>query len=164
MRWYVVSTRPHQETRAALNLTRQGFDVWLPQVRKTRRHARRIEEAIGPLFPGYLFVAFDSSRQPWHSINGTCGVRRLICQEDQPIRVPDSLITELQGRREADGYFIATKSAWLPGSKVRFLEGPFADCVATILNLSDGERVLLLLDILGRPVTTMARQGIIAAA
>ena len=147
-----------------MNLTRQGFDVWLPQIRKARRHARRVDTVTGPLFPGYLFVSFDSLRQPWHSINGTCGVRRLICQEDQPIPVPNSFITELQGRRDADGYFTAMKSAWLPGSKVRFLEGPFADCVVTILKLSDGERVWVLLDMLGRPVATMARQDIIAAA
>lgn len=164
MRWYVVSTRPHQETRASLNLNRQGFDVWLPQVRKIRRHARQIESVTKPLFPGYLFIALDSSRQPWHSINGTCGVRRLICQGDNPISVPASFIKELRARRGADGLFATPESVFHPGGKVRFLDGPFADCVATILRLSDNERIWLLLDLLGRPVTMTVRQSIIAAA
>ena len=59
MPWYVVSTKPNQENRAALNLRKQAFEVLLPMMQKKRRHARQIETVLRPLFPGYLFVEFD---------------------------------------------------------------------------------------------------------
>ena len=75
-RWYVVHTRPHQERRAEANLLRQGYRAWLPQMERSRRHARRIETVRTPLFPGYLFVELDIAREAWCAINGTFGVRR----------------------------------------------------------------------------------------
>ncbi len=158
MSWYAVSTRPHQESRAAQHLGRQGFDVWLPQFRKTRRHARRIETVAAALFPGYLFVGFDPARQPWRSINGTCG-------GESPVAVPDSFIAELWARRSADGFLAAPEADLHAGDRVRFRDGPFAECVAKILRLDEGCRVWLLLDLLGQSVTTtVARDDIVAAA
>lgn len=167
MAWYVVSTRPNQEARAAEHLARQGFAPWLPQIRKTRRHARRIDTVAAPLFPGYLLVALDTARQPWRAINGTCGVRHVICRGEQPAAVPEAFIAELRARREADGFFAAPEPGLRRGDQVRLLEGPFSDHVATILRLGEGERerVWLLLDLLGRQVTTQAmRRDITAAA
>lgn len=165
MTWYVVSTKPHQEARAAEHLARQGFAPLLPQYRKTRRHARKIETVAAPLFPGYLFVAFDAARQAWRSVNGTCGVQRLICQGDRPLALPESFIAQLQARRDGEGFFAAPEPALHGGDRVRLLAGPFADYVATILRLGERERVWLLLDILGRAVTTEAtRQDIAAVA
>ena len=75
-RWYVVHTRPHRERRAEANLLRQGNRAWLPQMERSRRHARRIETVRMPLFPGYLFVSLDMARDAWRAIDGTFGVRR----------------------------------------------------------------------------------------
>ena len=75
-RWYLVHTRPHQERRAEANLLRQGYRAWLPQMERSRRHARRIETTRMPLFPGCLFVSLDMARDAWRAIDGTFGVRR----------------------------------------------------------------------------------------
>lgn len=165
MPWYVVSTRPNQESRAAQHLARQGFAPLLPQIRKTRRHARKIEIIAAPLFPGYLFIAFDAARQAWRAVNGTCGVQRLICQGDRPVPLPESFVAQLLARRDDDGFFAAPEPGLRRGDQVRLLAGPFADCVASILRLGEGERVWLLLDVLGRAVTTeTARRDIVAVA
>lgn len=165
MSWYVVSTRPNQEARAAQHLARQGFAPLLPQFRKTRRHARKIETIAAPLFPGYLFVAFDAARQAWRSVNGTCGVQRLICQGERPVALPDDFMAQLLARRDDEGFFAAPQPDLRRGDRVRLLAGPFADCVATILRLGESERVWLLLDVLGRQVTAQAaRQDIATVA
>ena len=67
-RWYVVQTQVHAENRAAANLLRQGYEVYLPRYLKRRRHARRVETVPMPLFPRYLFVAFDVMTARWRSI------------------------------------------------------------------------------------------------
>jgi transcriptional antiterminator RfaH len=67
-RWYVVQTQPHAEAKASQHLSRQGFDIYLPRYLKRRRHARRIETVVAPLFPRYMFVAVDTSVQRWRAI------------------------------------------------------------------------------------------------
>src|SRR5947209_3993566 len=57
--WYVAQTHPRAEAKAAEHLDRQGFHVYLPNFRKRRRHARRVETVTAPLFPRYLFVSVD---------------------------------------------------------------------------------------------------------
>jgi len=61
-RWYVVQTHSQAEAKACGHLQRQGFEIYLPKYLKRRRHARRTETVIAPLFPRYLFVAVDMTR------------------------------------------------------------------------------------------------------
>jgi transcriptional antiterminator RfaH len=49
--WYVVNKLPPQEAQAESNLLRQGYRIWLPSIRRSRRHARLIETILAPLFP-----------------------------------------------------------------------------------------------------------------
>ncbi|MFC3205348.1 transcription termination/antitermination NusG family protein [Aquamicrobium soli] len=40
--WYLVATKPNQESLASLNLRNQGFRVLWPKLHKTIRHARKV--------------------------------------------------------------------------------------------------------------------------
>ena len=77
-RWYVVQTHINSESKAAANLSRQGFFVYLPRYLKRRSHARKVDVAPRPLFPRYLFVAIDVASQRWRAIQSTLGVSHLI--------------------------------------------------------------------------------------
>ena len=83
-RWYAVHTQPQAEGKAEFNLRRQGFEVYCPRLRKQRRHARRIDTVLTPLFPRYLFTALDVDEQPWRAINGTFGVVHLVGCGERP--------------------------------------------------------------------------------
>ena len=58
-RWYVVQTQVNGEAKAAQNLLRQGYEIYLPRYLKRRRHARKMDFTAKPLFPRYMFVAID---------------------------------------------------------------------------------------------------------
>lgn len=147
--WYVAETQPRKEALAALHLGRQNFEFFLPRFRKTRRHARKLDTVLAPLFPGYIFVRFDRERANWRSINGTFGVRRLICGEGGMLRsMPPRVVEQLQARCRGDIYETPLES-FKPGQQVRITTGPFSDLTAQILSLDDKGRVALLLDILG---------------
>lgn len=162
--WYVVSTLPHQEGRAETNLRRQGYSTWLPRFQRSRRHARRIDTTLAPLFPGYLFVQLDLDRDAWSSINGTYGVRQIISQNDRPARVPDDFIDALQNTLDQHG-LVGVPERWLqPGLKVRVLSGPFVDCFGTLVNLASRDRVGLLLSVLGREVAALVSRRAVAPA
>ncbi len=76
-RWFAVQTLPHREAGACLQLENQGYRVFLPRIRKTRRHARKLDTVLAPFFPRYLFIILDMNRDQWRSVNGTFGVSQL---------------------------------------------------------------------------------------
>ncbi len=160
--WYVVNTLPHQETRADQNLRRQNFTTLLPVTRRTRRHARRLDTVLTPLFPGYLFVELDLDNQSWSSINSTFGVKRLLCGGERPTELQRDFVTALQETIGEDGIASVPAPELEPGQQVRIASGPFADCIAAVLHLSPGERVKLLLNVLGGSVSaTMPQRSVV---
>ncbi len=163
--WYVVHTQPHGEERAQLNLERQGFDVYLPKYLRHRRHARRTEHVRRPLFPRYLFVRFDPERAQWRSINGTFGVAYLISHGDEPIAVPDKIVDAMQARHNDDDLVVLhSPDSFQPGQKLEIVDGPFAWRTGLFQRLDDNERVVLLLDLLGRPVSVTVSPEVVTAA
>jgi len=164
MRWYVVYCQTRQETRADFNLRRQGFDSWLPRLRQTRRHARRIDNVLVPLFPSYLFVRMDLNQQPWRSINGTFGVRRLLCENERPAPVTQGFIEALQETMDNAGLVAVPKDTFKSGDNVRLIAGPFADMVGTLARLTDKDRVAVLLNVLGREVRALVSRRVLISA
>ena len=152
-RWYVVQTHSHSEAKASWHLQRQGFEIYLPKYLKKRRHARRTETVIAPLFPRYLFVAVDMTSQRWLSIRSTIGVTRLVCAGDRPVAVPGVVFEALKRREDASGLIqLDHKPRFLPGDKVCVLDGAFHDCLGLCEGMTSNERVTILLELLGRKV------------
>ena len=90
--------------KAAANLERQGFAIYLPRYQKRRSHARKVDTVARPLFPRYLFVAIDLATQRWRAIQSTLGVSHLVCWSDRPASVEDSVIDALKAREDEDGF------------------------------------------------------------
>src|SRR5216684_2472440 len=125
-RWYVVQTQVSGEAKAAQNLLRQGYEVYLPRYLKRRRHARKVDFTAKPLFPRYMFVAIDMATQRWRSIQSTFGVPRLVTNGDHPAIVPAGVVQGLKAREDEKGFVrLDSKPIVGPGAKVRVLEGAF---------------------------------------
>lgn len=152
-RWYVVHTHSAAETKALFHLKRQGFDVYLPIYKKTRRHARKVDVVARPLFPRYLFICLDTSTERWWSINSTVGVSHLVCHGDQPTPVADEMISSIKNREDRDGYCsLGAVDTFKKGQVVEISEGPLSEYTGIFDTASDAERVYLLLNLMGREV------------
>jgi len=149
--WAVVNTQPHKEGVAVDNLVRQGFSAYCPLVRKRVRHARKTHDVLRPLFPGYLFVEVPKDRRAWRPIVSTYGVRALLRHGDEPCRLDPRFIAALQAR-EIDGIIVAPASPYEVGQQVRITDGPFEGLVATITDMNEKDRLVVLMDLLNRPV------------
>ena len=147
-RWYVVQSRPHKELYAATNLQNQAFRTFIPQISKTVRHSRRTKTVLAPLFPRYLFVSLDLSRDRWRSVRGTFGVSCLVMDGDRPRPVPQGLVEQLITTTNGSGG-VDFRNRLVLGQNVRFLTGPFADKIGRLVSLDDADRVAVLLEILG---------------
>ena len=115
--WAAVNTQPHRERIALDNLQRQGFSTYCPLIRRRRSHARRMEEVLRPLFPGYLFVNVAAGRGCWRPILSTYGVRTLVRCGDQPSLLDARFIDALQAR-EVDGAIVRPPVPYRIGQQV----------------------------------------------
>jgi len=162
--WFVAHTHPHAEAKATAHLNRQGFEIYLPRYLKRRRHARRIETVAAPLFPRYLFVAIDLNVHRWRSISSTVGVSRLVCNGDDPTRVPVGIVEALRSREDAGGFIKLCRPRFRAGEKVRVLDGAFSSCLGLFEGMAERERVAILLELLGRKVRVVLDADLVAAA
>lgn len=149
--WVVVNTQPHREHIAVDQLGRQNFDVYCPRIRKRIRHARKTQEILRPLFPGYVFVRVNSNLDCWRPILSTVGVRTLVRCGDRPSLLDSRFVDALKAR-EIDGAVVRPASPFRIGQQVRIAGGPFDGIVASILEMEEKDRLVLLLDFLNRPM------------
>jgi transcription elongation factor/antiterminator RfaH len=159
-RWYVVRTLAQRERHAAQQLANQNYCAFLPLHLKNRRHARRVETISAPLFPRYLFVILDRTRDRWRSINGTLGVERLLMCGGEPQAVPPGLVENLILAADDDGS-VHFDYALHQGQRVRVAAGPFADLVGRLERLDDRGRVSVLLELLGGSVRVALPQDLV---
>lgn len=148
--WHLAQLKPNGLALAVRNLARQGFETFMPLHQTTLRRSGRFVTEPKPLFPGYLFVAFDPSDAPWRKINSTLGVAKLVAfGSGQPKQVPSALIDALRARYDASGR-LRGPEAFCAGDRVEIKSGPFTDFVATVENITPDHRVWILLDLMGR--------------
>ncbi len=152
MAWFLVRSKPRQESVALTHLARQGYESYLPLFATEKLVRRKTTVVQEPMFARYLFVRLDTSGQgqSWSPIRSTVGVSELVCFGSRPARVDAALIATLREREmtqqaDPDALFSA-------GDSVRITEGAFAGLEA-IYQMNDAEgRAMVLLDLLSKPV------------
>ena len=147
--WFVIQLKPNSHHQAKKNLTRQGFDTFLPLHEITVRKASRFVKSTKPLFPGYMFVSFNKAENKWQKIKNTYGVSRLITFNSSLKSIPSTFVDNLMKRYDSSGKLIPTVKM-KKGDKVEILEGPFANFIATIEKYESDQRIWVLMDLMGR--------------
>ena len=128
--WFLLQYKPNSYRLALRNLHRQGFETFLPMQDVTQRHSTKFVQQRRPLFPGYMFVSFALDTAPWHKINSTVGVARLVSFDGQPKALPPD--------------------QFAPGDELQVMSGPFAEYVATIETIDAEQRIWLLMEFMGQ--------------
>ena len=165
MAWYVAHTHAGAETKARVNIERQGFKTYLPQYLKSRRHARKTEWVRAPLFPRYIFIWLDAATQRWLSIQSTIGVRQLVCGNGKPLPVPDGIVEELRQSEDESGLIdIGAQQTFAPGEKINITAGPLLDRTGIFQCKSDMDRAVVLLNLLGRNLRVTVPQSFLCRA
>ena len=149
--WIVVSTQPRREQTALLQLQRQGYVAYCPEIERTVSHARRERTVRRPLFPGCCFVEIDPAATQWRPILSTIGVRRVVRFGERLGYLPPSFIATLRAR-EIDGLVCRAPRPFSPGNSAYITHGAFAGIIAEIFKVGENDRVTMLLNLLQRPV------------
>lgn len=149
--WAVVNTHPHKEQTAYENLMRQGYSPYCPLIKRRRRHGRRVDEVLRPLFPSYLFVRMDPEVQRWRPMLSTLGVRTMVRCGDQISLIDDAFVQSLKNR-ERDGVIARPAHPYRVGQQVRMAGGAFDGLVATIVEMHEKDRLTVFMQLLSRAV------------
>ena len=146
--WFLAQMKPNCATIAKTNLQRQGFKTFLPLEERTTQRYGKFVSATSPLFPGYIFVAFDVASGFWRTVNSTYGITRLVSFGKEPTAVPLDLVSQLMLRCDARGKLLPPKLL-RPGDQVTLTRGPFANFVAEVEKIAPDRRVWVLMEIMG---------------
>ena len=148
-KWFILQFKPNSHRLAERNLHRQGFESFLPLHEVTKHKYNRYVSDLRPLFPGYMFVAFDPESGPWRQINCTVGVSKLVSFGHQPVPIPLDLISGLMARCNSVGKLLPPNQ-FNKGEAVQLLTGPFANYIAKVETIDAEQRVWVLMELMGR--------------
>lgn len=157
-RWYVVQALARREPVAKMRLEAQGYRIFLPQMIKTVRHARKMRQSRVAVFPGYLFVALNPLKDRWRNINGTIGVARMITANEGPAPVPRGIVESLASYLDDFGICRFDRDL-KEGQQVRIVSGPFAHLIGQIATLDGKGRARVLLKIMSNEIVTTLDQS-----
>lgn len=151
MNWYVVHTKPRQESRALLNLERQGYECFLPTITKKKISRAELALATEPLFARYLFISLDTdlNSKSWAPIRSTLGVSKLVTFGNEPAKVHSDLIEQIRNHETTLNE--TPEALFHLGDLVTLREGAFAG-IEAVYQMDNGEaRAMILIELLHRP-------------
>lgn len=92
-KWYLICTKPGQETLALDSLQGCGFQCFYPTLTSP-------QQTTEPLFPRYLFAQFDDPLmgQTWSIVRTAPGVARIVNTSAEAQHISDELILFIRTR------------------------------------------------------------------
>jgi transcription antitermination factor NusG len=159
--WYVLRSKPHKENQVHSQLCANAIETYYPTVKIKPVNPRSAK--IRSYFPGYLFVHVDLQDVGVSALQWLPGALGLVQFGGHAPAVPEPFIAELKRRvtaiQEAGSFNL---SGLQKGDHVRITSGPLAGYEAIFdVRLSDGDRVRVFLEMLGRLVKTEVDASVI---
>jgi len=94
--WYALQTRYRFEKKVALQLQQKDIEIFLPLRQELHRWSDRDQEIYVPLFPGYVFVRVENSKEQRLRVLQTGGIYSFVSTAGDPLPIPASQIEHLQ--------------------------------------------------------------------
>jgi transcriptional antiterminator RfaH len=165
LRWFLVLTKPAGDEQAQVNLERQGYKVYRPKLLRRSVRRGRWVEGIVSLFPRYLFVQLDTALQSLAPVRSTFGVTDIVRFGSSPTVVPDAVVADLVSRADPSSglHRLAEDCPLERGSRVSVIGGTFAGLDGIFQRVAGDERVVVLLEILGRTTPVCIHSQLVAA-
>ena len=153
--WYLIKTKPRQEKKAKQNLENQAYKAFCPMA--------KINDRLVVLFPGYLFVQLNDKTQNCLPINSTKGVSHFVKFGLNFAKVPNSIIEFIKTNQHITAGKLNNLNKFKPGDKVLISDGVFNNYMAILKCYKSDERIILLMNLLGREQTlSIKKESVIA--
>jgi len=151
--WYLIKTKARQEKKAKQNLENQGYGAFCP--------IAKINNRLAVLFPGYLFVQLNEKTQNWSPINSTKGVSHFVKFGSNFAKVPTSVIEFIKTNQHITAEKLVNLNKLKSGDKVQISGGAFKNWTAIFNCYKPDERVIILINLLGREQSLSIKEELV---
>jgi transcription antitermination factor NusG len=146
--WHVVRVRANAERQVAHSLSCRDIEVFLPLQRRAPKKPKK-KTADRPLFPGYVFAAFDG--RTTLPVVACPGVVHILCRANVPEVVDPSEIFALRTVSDAARELLPYP-VFDCGQKVRIHTGPLSEVEGVVLRDEGRSRLVVSVSLLQRSV------------
>jgi transcriptional antiterminator RfaH len=162
--WYILNTKLHCEFQVINYLINKNIKNFMPKLLVTRRHARKIEKVLRPLFPGYVFININVDKS-YREVNNIIGVKGILSSGNTPSCVSKTVINEIQSYTDCKGLVNKWEASnYKIGQEVKIKYGIFKGNIGSFCGMSSKDRVSILLAFLGSEVRVSISSLDISAA
>jgi len=164
--WNVLHVAPNGEPQVCKYLGLHGIEGYAPQFPPPpRTKAGSVRDRRRRwVFPGYVFCKIADGFTQWDLIRWAPGVRRMLQEDGEPGTVDDVFVDHVR-RRLADRSLAASRPLFRKGQPIVIQSGPLKMLDAIFeKNLDASQRVQVLVQLLGRPLTVEVDAAIVRAA
>jgi transcription antitermination factor NusG len=172
--WYLLYTKPRAEKKAALELQKKGYEVFLPLQKTLKVWSDRKKWVEEPLFNSYIFI--ETELEPnYYTILNAPGIVKFISFQSHPAIVDPrdiQLVKLLLGSQGelittnslgGDGYDEAVKSRpWVKGESVTIIAGPLIGTTGTLIATRSGNKMLIELQSIQQNILITIPQNFIS--
>jgi transcriptional antiterminator RfaH len=155
-RWYVAQCLPRCEGWAIKNASAQEFPTFWPRYETPNKHGA-LRQYYRGVFPGYIFVNFDTDDYSWRRICSTFGVRRILGATDAGAPpLPHGWVETMIESAPTGVIELPKETAaqFKAGDPLKITEGPLAGRIG-VFQYSEKGRVSLLLSLLSRQTSVI---------
>jgi len=149
--WFLLQTKPLMEETALGNLESQGYECFLPRLKRERVSRGKVKVTSEPLFSRYLFIRLGTSLDSvsWAPIRSTVGVSQLVRFGEQAAKASEALIAALRRAEDA----AHTERLFDSGEQVTIIDGPFRSLNAIYQAHDAQQRAFVLIELLKKTTT-----------
>lgn len=164
-KWYVIHTYSGYEKKVKNNLEHRIdsmgmkdkiYQVVIPVENEIEIKNGQRQPVERKMFPGYVLVNMielregdDSSNQAWFVVRNTPGVTSFVGSGTRPIPLMDREVKTILKQAEAEAPKI--KPTFTRGQNVRIIDGPFAEFIGVVDEVSaERNKVKVLVSFFGR--------------
>ena len=166
--WFIVTSEPRSEFKAAHWITGNGIQAYVPVVRAIQRRARgKIANVLEPMFRNYLFVADPEDGRRDMIPHLPC-VMRMLESNGKWATLSDAAVLKIFQQEMMERFAMPQEAekrhVFKPGDMVLITDGQFKGFQGRFDRLATKDRLVVLHWLLGCEVKTTLKADQVAAA
>lgn len=142
MYWYALYTKPRWEKKVNDALLKNGLESYCPLNRVTRQWSDRTKKVEVPLFPSYVFVRVEQSRQT--EVRMVSGVVNFVYWLGKPAVIRDDEMEALKSFVDTNENIIVEAAQYREGDSLHIDQGVFKGQKAIVQKINKNKLELLL--------------------
>lgn len=155
-KWIAVYTKPRHEKTVENELSKKGFEVYLPILKERRKWSDRKKWVEFPLFRSYIFVRTEIKNSLF--VLQTMGVVKVIKFGGEVAVIQNDSIRAIKLMIEG-GYMPEAIDYFVKGETVEVKSGPLKGLIGEVIRVDNSDRLLVRVDAIQHSVSVQIDRG-----